>query len=187
MTTTAARTLHLIKHARSVPDPTRPACEWSLDPTGEAAVPRLARRLDPRPDLVFSSEEPKAQATARLLAETLDVPWRTAPDLHEHGRRTAPFLPTEEDFREAVRGLFERPDDTHFGEETGRQARERFTRAVQDVMNATTGTVAIVAHGTVIALMAAHENGRDSFSLWSSLGFSEHRTLNWPERTLRER
>ncbi|UUZ59803.1 phosphoglycerate mutase family protein [Nocardioides sp. B-3] len=62
-------TLHLVRHGRSLTDPTRPAAEWELDPAGFDDVWALRERLPSRASW-FCSPAHVAQETAQLLTDS---------------------------------------------------------------------------------------------------------------------
>ena len=175
------RTLHLVKHGRPDIVPGVPAHEWALAPGALDGLDALAARLRPRPQLVVSSEEPKARATAAALAGLLGVPWRPMVGLHEQLRYTASLHADPADFQAELRGFFARPGEVVSGEESADDTHTRFRNAVNAVMRANPqDVVAVVAHGTVISLLAARAANTDPYALWASLGLLEHVTLGWP-------
>jgi broad specificity phosphatase PhoE len=163
--------LLLIKHARPAIDPARPARDWELSDEGRRDCEALAERLRAwNPARVIASREPKAAQTGQIAAARLGVPFSTADGLHEHDRSAAGYL-GEAEFQAAVARLFAEPGRLAFGSETADQAEARFTRAVDGVLARHPGqTVAVVAHGTVIALHAARRAGLDPAALWRRLG-----------------
>jgi 2,3-bisphosphoglycerate-dependent phosphoglycerate mutase len=162
------RRLLLIRH--SIPEvvPAVPAPEWVLGEAGRAAALAFAERLRPYElRFIASSREPKASQTARTIAEHLAIPWAVEPDLHEHERSKVPFFHDMEEWYRRAAELLARPDDLVFGDETANQARARFRTAVTRVVAAhPTGDIAIVAHGTVLAL---YTDPPDPFAFWKSL------------------
>ena len=168
---TTGSQLILIRH--SIPEIVQnlPAREWSLSAEGRRRAKKLAERLAKHhPEVIFSSMEPKAQQTAKILGENLNLKLQIAEGLHEHERKEVPFH-SKEVFRSLVRGLFEKPDALVFGEETGAQALERFRKSVDSIMNAYSDKkLAIVSHGTVISLFVSWMTGVDGYALWEGLG-----------------
>jgi broad specificity phosphatase PhoE len=181
------RQLILIKH--SLPDiaPDVPASRWRLSDAGRLRCHALAERVASyQPGLVVASLEPKAQETGSLLAAHLHAPFETAAGLHEHDRSNVGFLATAR-FEEAVAAFFERPDELILGRETADQARDRFVRAVDAVIaQHRDGTLAIVAHGTVISLFVAHRSGLAPFPLWKRLDLPSFVVLSLPSFELLE-
>jgi probable phosphoglycerate mutase len=168
-------TLVLVKHARPATNTETPAAQWALSEAGRAACEPLAQALAVwKPEALIASVEPKAAETARLTAACLGVPWWTAPDLHEHDRVGAPYFAAEADFVAAVEALFLRPDEHVYGRETARETLNRFSAALDAAVAEYAGRrVAVVAHGTVIALYIAHlwnMDRRASYDLWRRLG-----------------
>jgi broad specificity phosphatase PhoE len=176
------RKLILVRHSLPDIDPGQPAAEWRLSEEGRRRSRVLAGWLAGY-DLaaIVASWEPKATETGRIVARVLDLPFETAPDLHEHERPHEPFFASQEAFRAQVVSLLEQPDASIFGLETGAGARQRFTAALQAVLAAhSRGNLAIVAHGTVMALFLAQATGLDAVALWRRLGLPAFVVLSLP-------
>jgi 2,3-bisphosphoglycerate-dependent phosphoglycerate mutase len=121
-------------------------------------------------DLVVSSVTPRAMETGAAAADALGVVFQTGHDLHEHLRATIGTL-SDEVFEASVRGLFERPDVVVFGEESGAAAERRFAASVDALCAAHRGLrLAIVGHGTVLALHLAARYRMDAWRTWQRLG-----------------
>ncbi len=163
--------LVLAKHARPDVDPTRPAHEWTLGVDGLEASLRLAERLRPTGiDLVISSTEPKAVESGRLVAQTLDLDWQTGHDLHEQRRHSAGYLPGPL-FEASIKRLFAEPASVVFGEESADRAAARFDAGLAALRKVHRHRgLAVVAHGTVIALHLERRYGLDGFAAWKRLG-----------------
>jgi broad specificity phosphatase PhoE len=163
--------LLLIKHSLPEPIAGLDANTWRLSEVGRRRCTALAERVAPyAPKIIVTSQEPKAGETGELVGRALGLPVESGPDLHEHDRRGVPWLGQDE-FETAVRQFFDRPDDLVFGRETAHSAGFRFSRAVEAaVTRHPTGTIAIVAHGTVISLYVAAKTGIDAFQTWQRLG-----------------
>ena len=72
-----------------------------------------------------------------------------------------------------------------FGDETANQAYHRFHQAVTtSLARHPHDTVAIVAHGTVMALFVAHAAGVDPFAFWQRLDLPAFVVLALPEMEL---
>lgn len=145
----------------------------------------LADRLRSHaPSRVVASLEPKAQETGRLLASRLGVPWSVRAGLHEHDRCDVPFLGREQ-FLDSVAAFFRTPDQLVFGSETARDALARFSCAVDAVLSRyPDGSVAIVAHGTVISLYVADACGVEPYALWRELGLPSFVAVSLPDARL---
>ena len=175
--------LILIKHAAPEVVPNVSSEQWHLSERGRASCAALAEALRPhRPDAIVSSEEPKAQETAELVAGHLGVPWATAPGLHEHDRRGVPHMRSGE-FISHVELMFRRHDERVLGHESADEALRRFRDALRDVLaRHPEETVAVVSHGTVIALyVAEHADEHTAFELWRKLGLPSFVVLSRPE------
>ena len=163
--------LILIKHASPEFVTSRPADEWHLSAAGRARCQRLAERLRPfAPDVIVTSDEPKARETGEIVAQILRLPAHTQPGLHEHRRRTVPWYDDYDVLKRLILTLFDKPDMVVHGEETANAAYDRFGAAVDEVIaQYPEQTVAISTHGTVMSLFAQHRAGVDPKPLWESL------------------
>jgi len=177
------RILILVRHSLPEIDPGRPAGEWPLSQEGRRRSRLLAGRLAGY-DLaaIVASQEPKAAETGRIMAGALDLPFETAPGLHEHERQHEPFFASQEAFRRQVVRLLEQPEAPIFGQETGDEAQQRFAAALEAVLTAHPhGNLAVVTHGTVLALFLARAAGIDAVALWRRLGLPAFVVLSLPE------
>lgn len=181
------RTLHFIKHGKPRFVPGVPAHEWELAEDALDGLNALLASLRPLPDIVVSSFEPKAYATAAGLAAALGVAHRPMHGLHEQLRYTAPWHAEPAGFQADMRRFFDHPAQVVSGEESADDARTRFGNAVQAVLGANPhGTVAVVAHGTVISVLVAHANRLDPWPLWQALDFLDAVTVDIPGLHVRE-
>jgi broad specificity phosphatase PhoE len=140
--------LYLVRHGRPLVDRSRPAHEWELDPAYADDVRALRPRL-PAHAAWFSSPEPKALATARLLT---DEPIEVVDDLREHERHTTDCIG---DFDEVVRRAFEHPDvSAYAGWVPLADTRRRLVTAVDGILDQHPDhDVVLVGHGTAWTLL----------------------------------
>lgn len=158
--------LILIRHSIPEVRPDAPPSTWHLAPEGVARAKTFAARIDlSRASRIFSSAEPKALETARVLGEAWQLPVEQVTGLHEHERPETRIVPPAQ-FEANIRALFARPSEIVFGSESADAARQRFTTAVAGLVERHHGDVAVVTHGTVMALFVAAHTGRDAFELW---------------------
>ncbi len=146
--------LWLVRHGRPLIDRSAPAHTWPLDPAYADDVRALARLL-PVGGRWFSSPEPKAIATARLLH---DGQVTVVDDLREHERRSTDWV---EDFAATVRRAFDRPDESaHPGWEPLEDCRLRVAAAVGHLRAAhPVDDLVLVGHGTAWTLLVAALRG----------------------------
>ena len=176
------RKLILIKHAAPQVEAGLPPEQWHLSEEGKAKCGALARAVAPlAPVVVVSSEELKAVETAQVVARELKVPHRPAPDLHEHDRSNVPQLRTAE-FISMMELLFRRPHELVLGKETAVAALSRFESALDEVvMEHPEGNVAVVSHGTVIALLLEKlDRRRRGFEVWRAMKLPSLAVLSLP-------
>jgi broad specificity phosphatase PhoE len=135
----------------------------------------------------MTSLEPKAIETGQIVASTLHLPLVTAVNLHEHERDSVSFCTNETQFRARVIRLLEHPEDHVFGEETGSQARQRFSRAITSAVERHPDqNLAVVTHGTVLSMFVSRVAGIESVPLWKRLGMPSFIALHLPDYSLLE-
>jgi len=181
------RKLILIKHASPLVVPGTPPEKWKLSDKGRESCGPLAEAVRAHaPAIIVASEEPKARETAEIVAKALDVPVETAADLHEHDRTNVPHMRSGE-FISHMEVVFRKPTERVLGRESAVQALDRFERAVNDVVaRHPAGNIAIVSHGTVIALLAAEHSERYGFDLWREMQLPSLVVMDLPGYELRE-
>lgn len=171
--------LILIKHAPPLVEPGVSSHEWKLSPLGCEKAKALAERLRAHaPNIIFTSEEPKAMETAAIVAEALGAPYEVAPDLREHDRGNVPQMPTRE-FISSMALFFKKPGELVLGRETAEQAQRRVTVAIDRILTKHEDRdLAVVTHGTVLSLYLAPLLEGDPFDLWRRLGLPSYVALD---------
>lgn len=177
--------LILVKHSASEIKEDRPANTWKLSDEGQLLAHRLAEQLESfAPEVILSSNEPKAKETADIVASRLQLNVKIVPDLHEHDRSNVPYL-SRDAFQASIRDFFEKPDELVFGSETANQACARFYRTVHSVLNEHVNeTIVIVTHGTVISLFVSRLTGSSDLELWNKLGLPSFAAIDLHSHTL---
>lgn len=177
--------LLLVKH--SVPEISgdRPANMWRLSEEGRLRAQRLAEEVESfEPEVLVSSDEPKAKETAEILASYLRLNMQVVPNLHEHDRSDVPYL-SHEAFQSSIRAFFQEPAQLVFGNETANQAHARFYRAVHSILNENINkTVVVVTHGTVISLFVSRLTGSSDLELWGKLGLPSFVAMDLHSNTI---
>lgn len=176
------RNLILVRHATPEIEPDQPSRRWHLSETGWAECKTLAEELEAyHPVAIVSSYEAKAQETASIIASHLRTIYRVEEGLHEHERSDVPYIEHEEDFKTAIKWLFKRPNTSVFGDETANQAKARFSKTIESLLEKyPEGDLVVVSHGTVISLYAAPHAGMEPFQLWKQLGTPSFVVLSLP-------
>lgn len=160
-----------MRHAAPDKRPGVAARDWPLSPSGQADAERLAELLVPyAPAAILASDEMKARQTAQPLAERLGLGVEVVAGLREHERHTVGYL-GDAAFQAAMARFFAEPGTLVFGEETTRQALDRFTLAIAGALAShPRGDVAVFTHGTVLSLFVAAHNTLDPMTFWKRLG-----------------
>jgi broad specificity phosphatase PhoE len=173
--------LILIKHASPQVDPAAPPERWHLSDRGRASCAALAEAIGPHePSIIISSTEVKAIETAELLASALNLQSTTAPGLEEHDRSNVPHLRSAE-FISMMELFFRKPNELVLGRETAEAALARFSKALEAAIAAHPGeNVAVISHGTVIALLLGRLAETDGFRLWREMGLPSLAVLDIP-------
>jgi broad specificity phosphatase PhoE len=160
--------LVLVRHARVHAEHDKPHNLWGLTREGRCDAGALAD--DPAVNAVTlfaSSYEPKAVETAAAVAR--GRPIVKVEDLGELDRSAAGWIDSDEERLGLVQAIFDRPADNIGGCESAAHALTRFTRAVDGlVAEYPKDELAIVSHGTVLALYMAHLRGlvKADFEAW---------------------
>ncbi len=175
------RKLILIKHAAPVVAPGVPPERWVLSEQGRERCGPLADAVRPyAPAVVVTSTEPKAAETGAAVAGLIGVPAGPADGLHEHDRSNVPHLPSRE-FISLVEVFFRKPAERVLGRESADEALARFERAIDEVLaRRPDGNVAVVSHGTVLALLLAMHGGGRAFELWRRMGLPSYAVVELP-------
>ena len=154
-----------MRHGRPLVDPTRPAHEWRLDPVYDDDVRALRDRL-PAEGRWFSSPEPKAFMTARLLTEE---PIEVDADLREHERDTSHWI---DDFDAVMARAFAQPERPAYdGWVPLVEMQQRVVRVVAELLTRPGETdLVLVGHATSWACVIAELAGRaPEFATWANL------------------
>ena len=178
--------LILIRHSQTQQQKDVNAHQWQLTDTGRERCQILAEQLRPYGiDRIFTSEEPKAQLTGQLVADVLHVPCETASDLHETKRETVGYFEHITDFQAAVEAAMLAPDKLLFGEESFTAARKRLANQIDTLLQQYPDeTLAVVSHGTILALYLAQLSGNGAVGIWQSLAMPAYAVIDLPQKTV---
>ncbi|WP_439273434.1 histidine phosphatase family protein [Pseudochrobactrum sp. HB0163] len=149
--------LIFLSHPQVVVEPAVPVTQWHLAPQGRAALQKfLSRNLLPVPDIIFCSEETKAQQTAALAGKYFKRGVHTHCGLGENDRSATGFLPPAE-FEQVADQFFAKPHQSVRGWETAAAAQKRICNALADIMalavDAQYQVVMIAGHGATGTLL----------------------------------
>lgn len=152
----AVRYVHLVRHGHPVVNHEHAASDWHLDPGAVGAVRSLASsaRLPSRATW-FSSPEPKARETARLLTGREVT---VVPGLREQVRLHVGRIA---DFPAVLDAAFAQPQRPAYdGWEALDATRARAARTVRDLLREhPRGDIVLVGHGTYLALVIEELTG----------------------------
>lgn len=115
------------------------------------------------------------------MAAELGVPFSTRAGLEELDRPALPILPASE-HASLNAPIFSEPTRRVLGRESGAEAARRFEAALTGLLDTERAhdKLAIISHGTVIALLVATHNPVDGFQLWSELGCAAFVAVTYP-------
>ncbi|MGE5608094.1 MAG: histidine phosphatase family protein [Bacillota bacterium] len=182
------RKLILIKHAKPAVIPEVPSHQWELSNEGRRKCEPLAEKIKAHaPEIVITSEEPKARETGRIVAGLLGKPFQTAAGLYEHDRSNVPHIASR-DFLSWMAMFFQERNSRAFGRESAAEAQARITKAVDGVLAAhPQGNIALVTHGTVLSLLIAAHTGEDPYQLYRKMGLPSYIAFSLPDWAVVER
>ena len=116
---------------------------------------------------VYSSVEPKTQATALMIGDAAGQPVRVVEGFQE--LRFDRWIPNADEFTEMIRGILEQPGVSVHGAERAGAAASRFAAAVR-IVEEGPFPAAVVSHGRVITAYLTQLLGLDApFDLWRSI------------------
>ena len=162
------RLLYLIRHASPNIQPNVPSEQWTLSERGIEEARALARiAADWGLEAVYSSVEPKAQATALIIGDAVRHGVRVVDGFQE--LRFDRWIGNADEFGEMIRDIVQQPTVSVHGAERASAAAARFAAAVSLVAEGPF-PAAIVSHGRVITAYLAQLLGLDDpFELWRSI------------------
>lgn len=180
--------LVLVRHAQVEVDPGAPAHEWGLSSDGRSDAARLSRHpAVVAADLFFCSPEPKALATAAVMAE--GRPIHQVEDLRELDRTAAGWIGSADEYAALVEAIFRNPRDSVRGCEAATSAAGRVVRAVEAILTEHVDrTVVIVSHGILLSLYMScfRELDQPDFDIWRRLSFPDIAVLDPVQQTIVE-
>lgn len=158
----ALKVLYCIRHcAASGQEPDAP-----LTPEGYRQAGVLAAHLAGAGiGRIISSPYRRAQESAAPLAARLGLAVETDPRLKERVLSAG----NRPDWYERLRESFADPDLRLPGGESGREATQRGLAAIHAALTGPAGTVAVVTHGNLLALILHHFTGDFGFAGWQQL------------------
>lgn len=162
------RHLYLVRHASPSIQPNTPSEQWTLSDRGIDEARRLAG-IGGTWGLaaVYSSVEPKAQATALIIGDAAGQAVRVVDGLQElHLPR---WIGNSDAFADMVRTILAEPDVSAHGAERASAAAARFAAAVS-IVEQGPFPAAIVSHGRVLtAYLAELLAIEDPFAVWRAM------------------
>ncbi len=177
--------LVLIKHSNSDHNPFQAAADWPLTAEGVRRCQPLAHHIAPyQAKRLYSSSMPKALQTAESVALELgDLPISECRLLAEHSRQSNAPYGSPAEFNARMQRLFAAPNELAFGDETAKQARHRFQRGIETILETANSAenIVVISHGTVMVLYAAQYNSIDSYHLWQRLKMPSLMALDLPD------
>lgn len=185
------RKLILIRHAETKGSAEIPNRDWPLTERGRASIPALAEAIRPfQIDTLITSTHGKAIETGELLSADLGIEVDdTVAEFDEHDRSAnAPYMANKADFETMMARFFAEPAEVVFGTESAFDARGRFASGIYDTQDESpNGNIAIVTHGTVMALFIARCLGVEAYDVWRDiqrLGMPCYAVLSLPDFTM---
>ncbi|MPY86052.1 MAG: hypothetical protein GEV00_23060, partial [Actinophytocola sp.] len=163
--------LHLVRHGPPAAADDVPPSRWELHADAAEAVAELAASgVLPERARWFSSPEPKALATARLLTATSVTVYDALGEVRRPAGRVG-------DLTEHARRGFAEPDVPALpGWEMYVAARTRISRGVKNVLAGLGGEpLVVVGHGTVFTLLVAELTGTSpDVDAWTRMTLPDH-------------
>ena len=170
MTTSSPyKVVALVRHAAPVVDPSVPASSWDLGRESVESCTEMAEDLCTfLPASLTSSTEPKAEQTARVISELLELDMSASDGLREH-KRSGDFL-VKSEFESKVRAFFADTGSLVYGKESCDELGLRIQTEVEAALSRdSTENAILVTHGTAMTSYIMRHWQVDPFELWKSL------------------
>ena len=160
--------LYFVRHASPNIQPNVPSEQWTLSERGIAEARSLAKiAAGWGLEAVYSSVEPKTQATALIIGDAVGHGVRVVDGLQE--LRFDHWISNADEFGEMIRDILEQPAVSTHGAERAIAAAARFAAAVEMVAGGPF-PAAIVSHGRVMtAYLTQLLKLDDPFATWRSI------------------
>jgi broad specificity phosphatase PhoE len=166
-----------LRHAETKINPNKPTSEWVLTQSGRNGAKSLSTSKEfPKYNEVYTSNEPKAIATAKPFAARINTEVRTLKGLGELDR-SATYAQSRTQYNQMVKEALTDRGTSVLCWETAKDALNRFSNAVEEIISGSyVDEVLIVAHGIVLTLYFAKLEGKldNAFERWKKLRF-----LDW--------
>ena len=164
----------LLRHAETNTDPSLPVHAWPITEEGIRKTRQLARSdIFTKIEGIVHSSEKKARQTAEVFAEGLRADLYEIPEFNELGRLAGPLLSNHE-YRLYVRETLTDWEHSHHGWESGRDALQRISRAMEKVdITFHDKTILVVTHGIILTLYFSQLLSLQStaFERWTRMPF----------------
>jgi broad specificity phosphatase PhoE len=158
---TTVRSVYFVTHPNVVISRDVPVPQWPLSELGRARMTRgLAQPWLRGVTSIYSSTERKAIDGAQIMADHLRLCFTPILELGENDRSSTGFLPPDE-FEAVADEFFAKPTISVRGWERAVDAQSRVVSVIARLIAAeeTAGSIAIVAHGAVGALLFCQLSG----------------------------
>ena len=162
------RYLYFITHPNVVISRDVPVQNWPLSELGRQRMKAgLTQPWVKTLTSIYCSTEQKAIDGAGILAEHLSLKFNAVEALGENDRSSTGFLPPVE-FETMADAFFAQPETSVRGWERACDAQARIVRAITQLADtdSSAGSVAVVAHGAVGALLYCHFSGQPISRRW---------------------
>lgn len=181
--------IYFLSHPNVCIDPKISITKWKLSELGKEKIIKIFDNdwiLNIQD--IYSSNETKAQETAKIISHKLGLKYTSLDDLGEIDRSSTGYLKLK-DFMKAVNEFFTYPERSYRGWEKAIEAQKRIRNVVYNniIKNSKANNILIVSHGGVGALLLADllgtniSNKYDQKSQGSYFIFTENHKLiqNW--------
>jgi len=162
------RIVYFITHPNVVIDRNVPVPRWPLSPLGRSRMHAgLRQPWTSTLSALYCSTEQKALDGAQIFSAALSLPFVSLEPLGENDRSSTGFLPPAE-FEAVADEFFAHPEISIRGWERAIDAQRRIVAAVETILaqDSTSGSIAIISHGAVGALLFCALSGRPISRQW---------------------
>jgi broad specificity phosphatase PhoE len=175
-----------IRHSKTAVKPEVPITLWGLSDAGIIKAQTLSTQDSIKQlDVIYSSFQTKAIETMIYLAKPNLIPMKTHKDLTEVTSFTTTFEPDQQKYADQIERYYSHKLDRIAGGETIDEALDRFTAALEEIINHEHGSknIGIVTHGYILSFFTDRHSGLSAFDLHHNIQQPDLAEFDWDSKS----
>ncbi|APD06869.1 hypothetical protein UJ101_01350 [Flavobacteriaceae bacterium UJ101] len=162
------KSILLLRHYKTIIDEKVPSSLWTLESNYLNKMPSFSKQAD----IIYTSPEPKALITAKLISERFKIDYIIEPKLSEISRDQGGFV---KNYNDTVKQYFQEKDrfDNKYMWEDYLSAEKRIYHFLKDLSDKKHNYPLIISHGMLISILYSQIKKVDTYRFWEELNFGE--------------